>query len=242
VPVRCAARARPGRTRRRAPAWRPPHPRAVKAARRVRPLVLRHGARASMPEAGHGRRETCVCRVPRTAVRRQLLRPWATTSSVYGCSVRSPAPTRCARGAGNDLNEEITPVEAGLTWTIGKRRREACDFLGGDVIKKQLADGVSVRRVGLVSGGAPARAHSEIQTPEGEKARARSSGLFTNFHCGPGRRRAVPCAGRGGRAGSLPSAVVSFPCMVESWKVHDAGSAWAGTAVQMQPVWPSVTS
>ena len=32
---------------------------------------------------------------------------------------------------GNDLNEDITPVEAGLTWTIGKRRREACDFLGG---------------------------------------------------------------------------------------------------------------
>lgn len=34
---------------------------------------------------------------------------------------------------GNDLNEDRTPVEAGLTWTIGKRRREACDFLGGEV-------------------------------------------------------------------------------------------------------------
>jgi len=203
VPVRCAARARPGaRGAARLPGGRPVP--GLSRRRRVRPLVLRHGARASMPDAGHGRRETRVCRVPRTAVRRQLLRPWATTSSVYGCSVRSPAPTRCARGAGNDLNEEITPVEAGLTWTIGKRRREACDFLGGDVIKKQLADGVSVRRVGLVSGGAPARAHSEIQTPEGEKARARSSGLFTIFYCGPGRRRAVSCAGRGGRAGSLP--------------------------------------
>lgn len=37
------------------------------------------------------------------------------------------------RCAGNDLNESITPVEAGLTWTIGKKRREACDFLGGEV-------------------------------------------------------------------------------------------------------------
>jgi len=72
-------------------------------------------------------------------------------------------------------------VEAGLTWTIGKRRREACDFLGGDVIKKQLADGVSVRRVGLVSGGAPARAHSEITTPEGEKARPRGPGQLPIF-------------------------------------------------------------
>ena len=35
--------------------------------------------------------------------------------------------------AGNDLTEEITPIEAGLKWTIGKRRRDACDFLGGEV-------------------------------------------------------------------------------------------------------------
>lgn len=34
---------------------------------------------------------------------------------------------------GNDLNEDITPIEAGLTWTVGKRRREAFDFLGGQV-------------------------------------------------------------------------------------------------------------
>ena len=34
---------------------------------------------------------------------------------------------------GNDLNEDITPIEAGLKWTIGKRRRDACDFLGGEV-------------------------------------------------------------------------------------------------------------
>ena len=32
---------------------------------------------------------------------------------------------------GNDLDESLTPVEAGLAWTIGKRRREAFDFLGG---------------------------------------------------------------------------------------------------------------
>lgn len=43
---------------------------------------------------------------------------------------------------GNDLNESLTPVEAGLAWTIGKRRREAFDFLGGEIIKKQLAEGV----------------------------------------------------------------------------------------------------
>ncbi len=40
---------------------------------------------------------------------------------------------RRSASAGNDLDEDKTPVEAGLTWTIGKRRREACDFLGGEV-------------------------------------------------------------------------------------------------------------
>ena len=35
--------------------------------------------------------------------------------------------------AGNDLNEDISPVEAGLKWTIGKRRQQSCDFLGGEV-------------------------------------------------------------------------------------------------------------
>lgn len=35
--------------------------------------------------------------------------------------------------AGNDLNEDTTPIQAGLKWTIGKNRREKCDFLGGDV-------------------------------------------------------------------------------------------------------------
>ena len=34
---------------------------------------------------------------------------------------------------GNDLTEDITPIEAGLAWCVGKRRREAFDFLGGQV-------------------------------------------------------------------------------------------------------------
>ncbi|EFN57185.1 hypothetical protein CHLNCDRAFT_30552 [Chlorella variabilis] len=80
---------------------------------------------------------------------------------------------------GNDLNEDITPIEAGLTWTVGKRRREAFDFLGGQVIKQQLADGVSVRRVGFVSSGAPARQHSEVLTTDGKKVGEITSGAFS---------------------------------------------------------------
>lgn len=80
---------------------------------------------------------------------------------------------------GNDLNEDITPVEAGLTWTVAKSRREACDFLGGETIKKQLADGVKQRRVGFVCTGAPARQHSDVVTPEGQKVGEITSGAFS---------------------------------------------------------------
>ncbi|KAG0216076.1 hypothetical protein BGX28_005971 [Mortierella sp. GBA30] len=58
---------------------------------------------------------------------------------------------------GHDLDETITPVEAGLTWTIGKRRRVEGGFLGAEKIQDQLKNGVSRRRVGLIVQGAPAR-------------------------------------------------------------------------------------
>ncbi|KAL6781479.1 GCST1 [Auxenochlorella protothecoides x Auxenochlorella symbiontica] len=80
---------------------------------------------------------------------------------------------------GNDLNEGVTPVEAGLTWTIGKRRREDFSFLGGEVIKRQLADGVKQRRVGLLSSGPPARQHSPILDGEGRTVGEISSGAHS---------------------------------------------------------------
>jgi aminomethyltransferase len=80
---------------------------------------------------------------------------------------------------GNDLNEDITPIEAGLKWTIGKSRRDKCDFLGGEVIKKQMEEGVDSRRVGFISSGAPARQHSKIVTPDGEEVGEITSGAFS---------------------------------------------------------------
>lgn len=40
---------------------------------------------------------------------------------------------------GHDLEEDISPIEAGLAWTVGKRRREKFDFLGGEVRSPLLA-------------------------------------------------------------------------------------------------------
>ena len=36
---------------------------------------------------------------------------------------------------GNDIDETTSPVEAGLAWAIGKRRKMAWDFLGGPAIR-----------------------------------------------------------------------------------------------------------
>ncbi|KAF9563893.1 hypothetical protein EC968_004662 [Mortierella alpina] len=63
---------------------------------------------------------------------------------------------------GHDLDDTITPVEAGLTWTIGKRRRVEGGFLGAEKIQDQLKNGVSRRRVGLIVQGAPAREGAKI--------------------------------------------------------------------------------
>lgn len=55
---------------------------------------------------------------------------------------------------GHDINEHTTPVEAGLTWAIQKVRRpggaRAGHYPGADKIAAQLANGVQIKRVGLL--------------------------------------------------------------------------------------------
>jgi len=80
---------------------------------------------------------------------------------------------------GNDITEETSPIEAGLTWTIAKSRRDTCNFLGGEVIKRQLAEGVGRKRVGLFVTGPPARQHAEITDEEGHKVGEVTSGAFS---------------------------------------------------------------
>ena len=63
---------------------------------------------------------------------------------------------------GNDIDETTTPVEAGLVWTIGKRRRQTKDFPGAEIILKQIKEKPLKKRVGIVSKGPPAREHTKI--------------------------------------------------------------------------------
>lgn len=48
---------------------------------------------------------------------------------------------------GNDLDEQTTPVEAGLTWSVSKTK--TADYNGKDVIQEQLANGGSKKLIGL---------------------------------------------------------------------------------------------
>jgi aminomethyltransferase len=70
---------------------------------------------------------------------------------------------------GHDIDETTTPIEAGLAWAIGKRRREEGGFPGADMILAHLKGGAPRRRVGLKpEGRAPARDHTEIHD-DGER-------------------------------------------------------------------------
>jgi aminomethyltransferase len=64
---------------------------------------------------------------------------------------------------GNDIDETTTPIEAGLTWVIGKRRKMTWDFPGGAIVRYQLDNGAPRLRVGIrPDGRAPARAGTEV--------------------------------------------------------------------------------
>ena len=50
---------------------------------------------------------------------------------------------------GHELGENITPIEANLTWAISKERMENGGFIGSDKIMNQLNDGIKQIRVGI---------------------------------------------------------------------------------------------
>ena len=80
---------------------------------------------------------------------------------------------------GHDIDETTTPIEAGLAWTIGKRRRAEGGFPGAAMILRQLAEGTARRRVGIrPDGRAPAREGTVITDPAGQRIGTVTSGGF----------------------------------------------------------------
>jgi aminomethyltransferase len=81
---------------------------------------------------------------------------------------------------GNDIDELTTPIEAGLVWVIGKRRRATWDFPGAAAIRDQLENGAVRHRVGIrPDGREPARAQTDIVAGDGTAAGIITSGGFS---------------------------------------------------------------
>ncbi len=121
---------------------------------------------------------------------------------------------------GNDIDTTTTPVAAGLTFAINKRRKMAWDMPGGGVLRDQLDHGTPRRRVGIQpEGRAPARAGAEIIDGAGQVIGVVTSGGFgpsvnapiamgyiDNAHAADGTAVALLVRGK-----PLPARIVPMP-------------------------------
>ena len=81
---------------------------------------------------------------------------------------------------GHDIDTKTTPVEAALSWTVSKRRREGADFPGAGLILEQIASGAARRRVGLLpEGRAPVREGASIGDKDGNEIGRVTSGGYS---------------------------------------------------------------
>lgn len=80
---------------------------------------------------------------------------------------------------GHDIDTTTSPIEAGLAWSIQKRRRSEGGFPGSERIRSELAQGPARVRVGILpEGRAPAREGTEIIATDGARLGTVTSGGF----------------------------------------------------------------
>jgi len=85
---------------------------------------------------------------------------------------------------GHDMNQQTSPVEANLLWSISKSRRiggaKQGGFLGSAAVLKHIESGVEKKRVGfVVEGRAPVREGAEIVDQLGQVIGTVTSGGFS---------------------------------------------------------------
>jgi aminomethyltransferase len=96
---------------------------------------------------------------------------------------------------GHDLDEEITPVEADLTFAISKRRKAEGGFAGAARILAELGQGPIRCRVGLaVEGRQPVREGAMVVDAEGNEVGKVTSGGFSPILEAPIAMAYVPTA------------------------------------------------
>ena len=121
---------------------------------------------------------------------------------------------------GHDIDTSTSPIEAGLAWSIQKRRRLEGGFPGAARIQRELKDGPSRLRVGIKpEGRAPAREGTEIFSEAGDRIGTVTSGGFgpsvngpiamgyvSASHVKPGTKLSLMVRGK-----PLPATVVALP-------------------------------
>jgi aminomethyltransferase len=122
------------------------------------------GAAAAIARSGYTGEDGFEVSVPAEAAEPLARRLLAAGAQAAGLGARDSL--RLEAGLclyGNDIDATTSPVEAGLAWTIGKRRRMAWDFAGAERVRAELAGGPARRRVGLLPDGRqPARAGAAV--------------------------------------------------------------------------------
>ena len=95
---------------------------------------------------------------------------------------------------GHELNDDISPIEAMLAWTISKRRKQTFGFLGDHLVKKHINDGVSRKRCGFVGDKIPIREGAELFLPNEEGKAGEKVGVVTSGTKGPSINKAIGMA------------------------------------------------
>lgn len=121
---------------------------------------------------------------------------------------------------GHEIDTTTSPIEAGLSWSIQKRRRKEGGFPGAARIQRELEEGPSRLRVGLLlAGRQPARDGAEIALKDGTIVGRVTSGGFGPSVEGPVAMGYVPMTlAQPGtdvdilvRGKALPARIVALP-------------------------------
>lgn len=128
---------------------------------------------------------------------------------------------------GHELDETISPIEAGLLWSIQKRRRAGGGFIGAARIEREITEGTQRQRVGIKPDGrAPAREGTLIADMAGREIGKISSGGFGPSAGGPiamgyvetGSAKAGTRITLLVRGQSLPGEIVTLPFIPNRFK------------------------
>ena len=128
---------------------------------------------------------------------------------------------------GNDIDQSTSPIEAGLGFSIPKRRRENGGFPGAGRIISEATNGPGRKLVGLLPDGrAPARAGVEVTAADGTVLGSITSGGFSPTlekpislgyvaasHAEPGQKVNLLLRGK-----PVPATVSALPFVAQNYK------------------------